>query len=256
MQQRQQDNPHPKLFEGLRASDLVNMVDYRFTIDQFKSKMGKDENIVVLAFKVKDKYPAMDLMEFIEKGYPFVLDADTSSGEERDGQYRVFVELERNEKVPEEIETLLKGVGRLCDCEAWRFKYFKDIDSHEFNKETLADIVPLTAEAYELRVKERKIADVQDVLDQGATEIAEIDENNNLTFKKPWAENITVKLEAIGSYKELSSYLEGPIQLDETSNGEVLFLEKYLGNYEIHKINNKFLIRNKDKAIIISKERW
>lgn len=62
--------------------------------------MGKDEDVVVISFKVKDKFPAIDLMEFIEKGYTFVLDADMSSGEERDGTYSVFVELERSKDVP------------------------------------------------------------------------------------------------------------------------------------------------------------
>ena len=74
-------NPQFKLFEGLRAGDLKDMVSNRVTIDQYKSKMGEDKSIVVLAFKVKDKFPAIDLMEFIEKGYNFVLDADMSSGE-------------------------------------------------------------------------------------------------------------------------------------------------------------------------------
>jgi hypothetical protein len=36
----------------------------------------------------------MDLVEFIEKGYKFILDADMSAGEENDGQYQVFVEME------------------------------------------------------------------------------------------------------------------------------------------------------------------
>ena len=60
-QQRQ-----PKLFEGLRTNDLKDQIDPLFTVDQYKSKMGEDKNVVVVAFKVYDKYPAIDLMEFIE----------------------------------------------------------------------------------------------------------------------------------------------------------------------------------------------
>jgi hypothetical protein len=50
--------------------------------------------------------------------------------------------------------------------------------------------------------------------------------------------------------------LQGGIQLDEASRGQTLYLEKYLGNYDINKIGNKFLIRNNDKAVIISKGDW
>ena len=37
--------------------------------------------------------------KFVESGYDFVLDADKTSGEQADGKFRVFVELERNNKV-------------------------------------------------------------------------------------------------------------------------------------------------------------
>ena len=43
-----------------------------------------------LAFEVSDQEPAKDLMSFIEKGYPFILDADVSSGENRKGKYDIY----------------------------------------------------------------------------------------------------------------------------------------------------------------------
>ena len=220
----------PKLFEGLRTGDLDGLVSNRFTVDQYKSKMGNDADILVLAFKVNDKFPAIDLMEFIEKGYSYVLDADMSTGEEKDGDYRVFVELEREEKAAEQIDHLLRGVSQLCNCTDWRFKFFKDMDSYDFEKETFSKVVPLTKEAYLARTNKQKEVEVSDVLDQGPAEVASVDESNNLTFRKPYTNDFTVKLEAIGTYKELVESLQGAIQLDSESNGQTLFLEKYLGN--------------------------
>ena len=43
------------------------------------------------------------LENFIEKGYPFVLDADVTSGEQSDGTYKVFVEIERNKDEVEKV---------------------------------------------------------------------------------------------------------------------------------------------------------
>ena len=58
--------------------------------------------------------PAKDLENFIEKGYPFVLDADVTSGEQSDGTYKVFVEIERNKDVPEcKYIELADGVKKL-----------------------------------------------------------------------------------------------------------------------------------------------
>lgn len=256
MQKPRQQRQQTQLFEGLRASDLKDMVSKIFTVDQFKSKMGNDEEIIVVAFTADDKYPAIDLMEFIEKGYPFVLDADMSSGEETDGDYRVFVEIERTEKASINVDELLQGVGRLCGLKDWKFKYFRDHQEHEFTKETFDQIVPLDVQDYKERIKQQKVSDIGDVLNQGPAEIADIDESNNLTIRKQYAGDITVQLEAIGDYRTLESSLKGSIQLDESSNGQLLFLEKYLGNYEIHKINNKFILKNGDKAMIFRKDSW
>ena len=253
-------NPHrhqqSKLFEGLRSGDLNDMVSPKFTIDQYKSKMGEDKAVIVVSFKVVDKFPAIDLMEFIEKGYPFVLDADMSAGEEKDGQYRVFIEFERNKKFPEDFDKMMRGMSQLCKCDNWRFKYYKDADSHDYNKESIEKFVPLNKEDYSIRVKHRTIDEIEQVLDQGTTEVLDVDESYNITFSKPFSGNLKAKIDAIGSYKDLSKELVGGLQLDESSNSQTLFLEKYLGNYEINKIDNKFLIRNQDKAIIISNVNW
>jgi hypothetical protein len=227
-----------------------------FTIDQYKSKMGNDEEIVVIAFVVKDKFPAIDLMEFIEKGYPFVLDSDMSSGEEHDGLYRVFVEIERTKKAAKEIEQLLDGVSQLCGGNLWTFKYFKDIEVHKFSVEEFEKIVPLTVDDYKVKVKDQKMTNARNVLDKGPAEVSDIDESNNLVIRKKYAGNITIQLEAIGDYRTLEKSLQGALQLDESSNGQVLFLEKYLGNYEIHKIDNKFILKNGNQAMIFRKDIW
>ena len=46
------------LKEGLKAGDLDGVVAKRFSVDQFKSKMGDDRNIMVLAFSVDGQAPA------------------------------------------------------------------------------------------------------------------------------------------------------------------------------------------------------
>ena len=44
--------------EGLKAGDLEGVVSSNFSIDQFKSKMGEDRKILVLAFTVDGQAPA------------------------------------------------------------------------------------------------------------------------------------------------------------------------------------------------------
>ena len=98
---------------NLKPNDLKDFVSELFTIDSYKSKMGKDTEVAVLAFEVLDKEPAKDLMNFIEKGYGFILDADVSSGENKNGKYNVFVEMERNRYLPQNIANILEDITKL-----------------------------------------------------------------------------------------------------------------------------------------------
>ena len=244
-----------KLTEGLRRGDLKDTVNNLFTIDQYGSKMGDDKDIIVLRFRAADKEPAQDLMEFIEKGYNFVLDADISSGEERDGNYSIFVELERTKHAPAQIKDLINGLSQLCDCTDWRFRWYRDIGGYDFSEQAVTDNVPLTPEEYERSIQGADEEEASDFFDQGATEV-EMDESRTITFKKPYAEPLTAKLIAIGEYNTLKDALRGALQLDESSRGQVLYLNKYLGNYDINKIEDHFLIRNGDRAVILQKSKW
>lgn len=248
-------NQRHNLNEGLRSGDLNELVSNLFTIDCYKSKMGEDKDIAVLGFRIKDKHPAIDLMEFIEKGYNFVLDADMSAGEEHDGQYQVFVEIERSPQLSEQIKSLLNGLTQLTKNKTWEFKYQKSKRSIEFSKEAINEHVPLTPERYLDKIVEIKTNDLQEFFNKGAVEIS-LNENNVITFKKPYAGNIEAKFVAIGNYESVKHVIPGRLHLDEQSQSQVLFLTKFLGNYDIDKIDNKFLIRNGDNAIVIEKNKW
>jgi hypothetical protein len=245
-----------RLLEGLRAKDLKGFVESIFTVDQYTSKMGEDRDVVVIGFKVNDKAPALDLMEFIEKGYKFVLDADMSSGEERDGHYQVFVEMERNRHVPIYLKDLLNGISQLTDNYDWRFRYHKEMKSHEFAEQSILEHVPLDQTSYKMKMMESKTEAVRRFFNQSAFDSVQLDEDNNITINKAYSGSIHLQLLAFGNYSEVKDSIQGGIQLDETSQSQVTFLEKYLGNYELHKIADKFLIRNGNKAMIFAKERW
>jgi hypothetical protein len=245
-----QNQKPQQLNEGLRSQDLKDLVDELFTVDQYRSKMGEDKDVVVLGFSVTEKNPAADLMEFLERGYQFILDADMSSGEEHDGRYQVFVEIERTENLPGQLEDLLRGVSQLTDIREWRFRYQKSPKSVEYTKDMIREHVPLTPGEYEQKVMEFKSTDVKEFFDQGSAEV-ELDENNNLTFSKPYSGDVKAKFISIGEYDLVKDTVPGALSLDEASQGQTVFLEKYLGNYEINKIGDKFLIRNKNKAVVI-----
>jgi len=194
-------------------------------------------------------------MEFIEKGYPFILDADMSTGEEPDGQYQVFVEMERNHSFPGHLKTLLRGLTQLTTTEDWSYRYQKSTEDVEFDLTTITEHVPTTPEEYQSKILEFKTQDVQEFFDQGSIDVT-LESDNTITFSKPYSGNVDATLVAIGNYEDVKETVPGPLALDETSNSHVTFLNKYLGNYDINKVGDKFLIRNGTRAVVIQKNRW
>ena len=150
-----------KLLEGLEHGDLARLIHPELHVDEFKSKLGDDQDVIVLSFKVDSKEPANDLVSFIEKVYEWVLDADVSSGEMDDGSYIVFVELDRTKQAADDIMELMKDLINLTDqsTDDWRVRYYKAHKEKQLSIESLTALIPSTPEEYE-----KKYA--QDELDQ------------------------------------------------------------------------------------------
>ena len=139
------------LFEGLEKGDLGRLIVPELSIDEFKSKLGDDADVVVLSFMVDSKEPANDLVGFIEKGYGWVLDADISSGEMEDGSYVVFVELERSKESAGNCIDFMTDLMNLTgqDFSDWTVQYNKSKKRHPLDLETLQRIIPPSRKAYE-----------------------------------------------------------------------------------------------------------
>ena len=122
-------------------------------IDEFASKMGDDDDIVVVSFFVRDLQAAKDLVSWFEKGYDFVLDADTSPGEIKPNRYLVYIEMRRRNAAPRQIEEILDDLGTLTeyDSDEWTMVYKKQ--KHKWSPETFAKLVPLTPMEYRERTE-------------------------------------------------------------------------------------------------------
>jgi hypothetical protein len=251
----QHQQPHQQIFESLRSKDMEHFINTKFSIDRFKSKMGEDEDIVVLGFKLKEKQPAIDLMEFFEKSYDFILDSDMSAGEEFDGNYHVFVELERNKNLPNNLNELFYGLKKLTNNSNWKFSYQKSKEYYDLNEDNLKKYVPLNVDSYKKFMFESKSNDIKKFFNKGIVDVI-LSENNTLIFKKPYFHDLTAKFIAIGKSDKVFDTTPGPFDITESGQSKVLFLNKFLGNYDIQKIGDKYIIRNEKDAIIIEKDRW
>jgi len=144
-QRRQQLN------EGLGYKDMEGMMKPTMHIDEFSSKMGEDADVIVVSFFVRDKQAAKDLMNWFEKGYDFVLDADQSPGEIKPNRYLVYLEMRRRNAAPGQIDEILNDLNTLTEYEPddWIMVYKNQ--KHEWSPETFAKLVPLTPNEYRER---------------------------------------------------------------------------------------------------------
>ena len=146
------NNSNNQLFESLGFRDLEGLLKPTIHVDEFSSKMGDDDDIIVVSFFVRDAQAAKDLMMWFEKGYDFVLDADRSPGEIRPGRYLVYVELRRRSTAGGNIEQLLDDLNTLTEFEdslAWTMHY-RDQEL-PFTRDAFDATVPLTPRAYRER---------------------------------------------------------------------------------------------------------
>ena len=239
--------------ESLRAADLRHFVKKVIEIDAFKSKIGDDEDIVTMSFTVDHEDPAKDLENFIEMGYDFVLDADVSPGELDDGTYKVYVELERSRHVPEQIRELLDGVEKISAIDNFRFRYFKNFKSQDATEENLAAAIPLDKNAYDAATERSKLDNFQEFfVNSYADEIQLLDES--ISFKKLYGDKIQFDIITIGTRQEVYEEVKGPIMLESTSMAEVMFLSKYIGNFNITKVGDTFIFENRGWAVALKRK--
>ncbi len=142
-------SPQPnKLTEGLEYKDMVGMLKPTIHVDEFASKMGDDDDVIVASFFVRSKQAAQDLANWFEKGYDWVLDADISPGEIKPGRFLVYIELRRRSSAGTHLAEVVDDLATLTEHEpaAW-IMHYQDKET-PFTKEEFDQQVPLSPKQY------------------------------------------------------------------------------------------------------------
>ena len=136
------------LSEGLDYHDLEGQLEPVVSVDDYAAHMGEDCDIVTLAFIIRSERAGQDLVDWFERGYDWVLDAQVSEGELRPGRYVVFVEMNRRTTVPARIIELLEDMNTLTDIPVkdWTIK----IDDEEYpaEEDVLRQVIVLSPHEY------------------------------------------------------------------------------------------------------------
>jgi len=237
---------------SLKANDLRGFVKKVFEIDSYKSKIGNDAETVVVSFTVEQQEPAEDLENFLEMGYPFVLDADVSPGETDDGVYQVFVELERGRHISDQIVEMLDGISKITGIDNFRFRWFKGFKSKEATLENLKEVIPASKNDYEISSERTQLENFSNFFKNSYSDsITVLDES--ITFRRIWADPLKFNIINSGPKQEVYESIPGPFMLENQHIAETLYLTKQIGNYNITKIGNTFIFENSGWAVALER---
>jgi len=152
------------LNEGLDYHDLEGQMIPTVTVDEYAAHMGTDSEIVTLAFTIKSEAAGNDLVDWFERGYDFVLDAQVSEGEVKPGQYLVFVEMNRRSSVPKRIIELLDDLETLTDIPVKDWTIIVDDEEYSPEEEVLAQVITISPHDYrqEVEVEEEEINEMRE----------------------------------------------------------------------------------------------
>ena len=152
------------LNEGLDYHDLEGQMIPTVTVDEYAAHMGEDSEIVTLAFTIKSEAAGNDLVDWFERGYDFVLDAQVSEGEVKPGQYLVFVEMNRRSSVPKRIIELLDDLETLTAIPVKDWTIIVDEEEYSPEEEVLKQVITISPHDYreEVEVEEEEINEMRE----------------------------------------------------------------------------------------------
>jgi len=136
------------LNESLDYHDLEGQMIPVVTVDEYAAHMGNDSEIVTLAFTVKSEAAGNDLVDWFERGYDWVLDAQVSEGEVKPNQYLVFVEMNRRTSVPKRIIELLDDLETLTAVPVKDWTIVVDDEEYSPEEDVLKQVITISPHDY------------------------------------------------------------------------------------------------------------
>lgn len=172
---------------ALQEGDLKNTVIKNLSIDEYEPKTGDADKVLVLGFNTTEDAPGKDLYHFLNNSVVEIRDVEVSPNPNTDGHYMVFVELDRNENVIENIKSLVLEVERLSGKLSWTFKTPLDENNLDFNDILLTQFVQSDPDNYlsPSDWKAQQLEAEQKAEEQRLEEEAQDKSNRILEFLKP-----------------------------------------------------------------------
>ena len=169
---------------ALQENDLKDTILKKVSLDEFTPKTGEEKDVAVLGFYVTQSYPGQDLYNFIGGSIIENRDVELSPNPNEDGYYMVFVEMDRDENLLDNVKNMIKEVSRVSGDLEWKIKTPYMDDYLPIEDEGLSKFVQSNPEVY-MTAQEFKDMLTQEAVEaeeQALQEQAEENSNKILEF--------------------------------------------------------------------------
>ena len=233
------------IMKSILHHEMKDFLSPNISVDSHQAKLGKDNDVSVLKFESANKDVAKDLVSFIESGFKFVLDADFTPSKNKNGAFDIFVEVERNEDLPENIMKLTRDIEQVTGILPWKFTFYKNEDSHKLTQENLSNQIPTTASEYDFLTSDTVDEDIAKFFE--STDVKNIKRNGKiLTLNKLYSKHI-FEMKAMDT-----SITGGVFKIDTSSESQSSYINSWLGaGFKVVKLDDSFKVSKNDKSIIM-----
>ena len=167
----------------------------------------------------------------------------------------MFVEIQRDDGVGEQIMELANGIENLTGMDDVKFRYHKEFRSKSLTLEELTGAIPTDPDLY--GVDSEILSDMSESMNNYTNFFNKsMVENvtmwgNMLTIKKAWADPVAFKFVEFGPTVETLNNISESFNINGFS--EIIFLTKYIGDYNITKYGNKLTFENNEQTLVLER---
>lgn len=239
---------HSNLIEGLTRNALEYLVLPLITIDEYESKIS-DKRAIVVGFFVNEENPANDLSNFIDRSSNPILDTEVSPAPTPDGNFVVFVEIQRDENFTKVLLDLLSEIENLCEVTDWEFQCPESSDPVELTKENIEKLIILNQD---------------DVLELPDDDEDVVDNDNDLVaeasfWKNSSTDSYEINNDQITFYKNnnlykyvIENYIYDSSLSIDLNNSSARIMQSILGPaYSVFGTNCGLIVEHQNKAKLL-----
>ena len=132
-----------------------------------------------------------------------------------------------------------------------RFRYYKNFRSIPADESNINEQVPLDSGTYDIKRNETKMENYKNFFSDSYVDEVFM-EGNNVHMHKKYGDNIVFKFIDMGWKKEVLESIKESIQIEAFP--EIIFLSKYVGDYNITKFGDKLVFENNGHCVVLKRD--